>query len=78
MHEKTAGSSGPGVEVFVRAPDRCVNVPGVEGEWNISDGVSEVPDDKNAVGMREFGDGGDIEELPGVILDSGEKKERGC
>jgi hypothetical protein len=40
--------------------------------------VCEIPNYEDGVGVREGGYGRDVEELAGVVLDSGEKDEGGC
>jgi len=78
MYEETASCSRSGIQVFVAAPDGCIDVPVVELERYITDCVSEVPDDKDGVKTRECGDGVDVEELTSVVLDSWEEDECGC
>lgn len=62
MHEETACSTRTGVEVFVGAPYCGVDVPVVELERDVADGVGEVEDYEDGVLVCEGGDGGDVEE----------------
>lgn len=67
-----------GVDVLVGAPHREIDVPVVEAEWDVAGRVGEVPayaGDAEGVGVG--GDGFDVEELAGVVLDSGEEDESG-
>lgn len=59
------------------APDGEVDVPVVEVQWDISGGVGEIPADEQAERVCVGSDGADVEELPGVVLDAGEKDEGG-
>jgi len=68
----------PGIEVFVTAPDGSVDVPVMELERHVTNGVGEVPDYKDRVRVGEVSDGGNVEELARVVLDSGEENEGGC
>jgi hypothetical protein len=78
VNEETACCAGAGVEVFIAAPDCGIHVPGMELERDVSDRVRQVPDYKDGVAMCKFGDGQDVEELAGVVLDSWEEDEGGA
>lgn len=78
MHEQPRDGARSRVEVFIRTPSGGVDVPVVEVQGHVADGVGQVPDDEDATGAREGGDGADVEELAGVELDPREEEERGC
>jgi hypothetical protein len=44
VDEKPSASSRAVIQAFEGAPDSCVDVPGVQGERHVADGVGEVPD----------------------------------
>jgi hypothetical protein len=50
----------------------------MELERDISDCMRQVPDYKDGVAMRKCGDGGDVEKLASVVLDSWEEDESGA
>ncbi|KFY11221.1 hypothetical protein V492_04571, partial [Pseudogymnoascus sp. VKM F-4246] len=77
VHEESADGAGPGVEVLVRAPCCGVDVPVVQLEGHVADGVGEVPDHEDAAGLGVGGDRFDVEELAGVELDAGEEEDGG-
>ncbi len=77
MHKETARGSRAGVEILVAAPDSGVDVPVVEMEGDVANRVSEVENDKDAMGVCVLGDGGDVEELTAVVLDAREEKDGG-
>jgi len=52
MHEQTRDPTRPRVDVFVRAPDGEIDVPGVQRERNVADCVRKVPADDAA--LREW------------------------
>lgn len=68
VHKEAADGPRAGVEVFVGTPDCGVDVPVMKCEFHISNGVGEVPDHEDVVGVGKGGDGGDVEELAGVEL----------
>jgi len=75
MYEEATSSARSGIQVFVAAPDGGIHAPIVELERNIADCVGEVPDDEDGVTTCKRGDGGDIEELTSVVLNSWEEDE---
>lgn len=77
VHEQSADAARSGVEVFITAPCCGIDVPVVEFERDITYCVGEVPDYEDACCVGCSGDGGDVEELTCVELDSGEE-ENGC
>ena len=77
MHEQPPNAPRPTVQILVATPRGGVNTPVVQGQGGVADGVGEVPDDEDGVGARVGGDGGDVEELAGVVLDAGEQDEGG-
>ncbi len=78
MYEEPTCCAGTGIQVLVAAPDGCIDVPGMQLQRYVADRVCEVPDYEDGVRMSKGGDGGDVEELAGVILDSGEEDEGCC
>jgi len=77
MHESARNRPRPGIEVLVVTPHGKVHVPVVQGERDIPRGVGEVPPHDDAAGAGVGGDERDVEELAGVVLDSGEEEEGG-
>lgn len=75
VHEGAADAARPAVEVLVVAPRGEVDVPGVQGERDVADGVREVPTDGYAARLGVRGDGGDVEELAAVVLDAREEEQ---
>lgn len=78
MDEETACCSWAGVQIFVTAPDGCVDVPIVELERNVTDCVREIPDYEDSLGVGGGCYGWDVEELAGVELDSWEEEDGCC
>lgn len=75
VHEEAGDGAGSGIDVLVRAPGCEVDVPGVEVERHVACGVGEVPSHGDTVGLCVGGDGGDVEVLARVEVDSWEKEE---
>lgn len=75
VDEESADTARAAVQVLVAAPRSGVDVPIMELKRHVSDGVGEVPDDEDAVGAGEGGDGWDVEELAAVVLDAREEEE---
>ena len=69
MDEESTNSAGPGTYVFVRAPDGCINVPGVELEGYVANRVGEIPEDEYSEGTCMSCDERDIKKLASVELD---------
>lgn len=63
------------VHVLVRAPAGEVDVPFMQFEFDVARRVGEVPADGETVLVGMRCDGGDVEELARVVLDTGEKDE---
>ena len=77
VYEEAGDGAGTGVKVLVCAPGCEVDVPIVQFQIDVADGVGTVPTNRNAVGVCMGGDAGDVEVLAGVELDSWEENE-GC
>ncbi len=71
VHEEAGDGARAGVHVLVVAPGGEVDVPFVQFDVDVANGVRDVPADQNAFGMRVGGDGFDVEVLAGVVLDTG-------
>ena len=66
--EKPRGA-GAGAEVLVRAADRQVHPAGIKVDRYGTHGVAEVPQRQRPGGVGVGGQGGDVEELSGPIVD---------
>lgn len=75
VHKGTGDGARAGVHVLVGAPAREVNVPVVQLELHVAGGVGEVPADGDAAGVSVGGDGGDVQELAAVVLDTGQEDQ---
>lgn len=75
MHEKASHRAGPGIAVLVRTPGSEVNVPVMQLDGDIAVRMSEIPPDQDPAGMRMLGNLLHIEELAGIILDTGEENK---
>lgn len=75
MDKEPADAAGTRVEVLVAAPDGKVDVPRVERERYVRDGVSEVPPGDGADRVGGRGDALDREGLAGVVLHAGQEHE---
>ena len=75
MEEEGGEPAGTGVEELVGAPGGEVGSPLVEMEWDVADGVCQIPA-HHASGCSSGGsDGGYVEELSGVELYPGQENE---
>ena len=43
MDEQTTDTTRAGIEIFVRAPHREVDVPIMQREWHVPNGMCEIP-----------------------------------
>jgi len=75
VNEAAAHGSWSGVEVFVGTPDGEIDIPVVELEGHVSCCVSEIPAYEDVVFLGVSGDGGKVEELASVELDSWEEEK---
>src|SRR5690242_312006 len=76
MHEAPADRAGPGVQIFVRTPHGEVDVPVVQTQWQVADGVGHVEAGEGALRMRRLRDARAVERLAGAVLDTGPEHER--
>lgn len=77
VDEEPADHTGPSVHVFVVAPCGEVDVPVVQLQGYVADGVGEVPADGYVEGLAVSGYGFHVEELARVELNAWEKNEGG-
>src|SRR5215472_18422645 len=75
VNKTCADSAGPGVEVFVAAPNGKISVPVVQLQAEISGGVRHIETNNTAPGMRGIRDAGTLEGLAGEIVDATEENE---
>lgn len=78
VDEESADDTWPAVHVLVVAPRGEVDVPVVQLQRHVADGVGEVPADGDAALLGVGGDGGDVEELARVVLDAREEQQGGA
>lgn len=71
VDEGAGNAAGAGIEVLVRAPAGKVDIPLVQAERNIANGVRKVKSNGRTDLVRRLGDGGNVKELTGVVLDAG-------
>ena len=64
------------VEILIRAPDREIDIPVVQREWDVADRVREVEPDPAAAPPRCGRDALQVESLSSLKLDAGEEHER--
>lgn len=77
VHEEAADDAGAAVHVFVVAPSCEVDVPVVQFEGDVPDGVGEIPAYYYAQAVAVSCDEFDVEELARVELDAGEEDQGG-
>lgn len=78
VHKRARDRAGAGVEVLVRAPHRKVDVPVVQRQLDVADGVREVPPDGgDAAGAGVGRDARDVEQLARVVLDPRQEEQGG-
>src|SRR6266478_5069291 len=65
MHERTGDCTGAGVQIFVRTPDRKIDIPIVERERDVANRVREIETDSDTVFLRCGRDFFDIQQLTG-------------
>ena len=75
VHKSARDRAGTGVHILVSTPASEINIPVVQFQLDIAGRVREVPADEDAAGVGVGGDGGDVEELAAVVLDSGEEDQ---
>lgn len=75
VDKETANGPWAAVEVFIAAPGGGIDIPIMEVEGDVTDGMGEIPQDKYPLGARMFCYERYVEELAGVELDSWEEKE---
>jgi hypothetical protein len=76
VDETAADRTRAGVQIFVRAPDGEIDVPFVQRQWQIADGVRHVEAGDGADAMRGAGDARAVECLAGAVLHAGPQHER--
>ena len=76
VHEAPADRAGAGVQILVRAPHGEVDIPVVQLQRQIADGMRHVETDNGALGLRGRGDARAIERLAGAVLHAGPEHER--
>ena len=72
VNEGTPDGAWAAIEILVGAPRREVDVPVVEGEWDISRGVSEIEAGKRSGRVSRIGNCREIEQLTGSKVDAAE------
>src|SRR5882757_3754694 len=70
------GGSGTSVQIFVCATDREIDRMKIEGEFYHADGMTEIPHHQRAGVVKLSGDGGDVEQCTGAIIDVREHGDR--
>src|SRR5207302_1208595 len=68
---RTGNRARSGVEIFVRTPNREIDVPIMQSERNVADGVGEIDPDHDSMFLRRFGDRRDAEQLASEKIHSG-------
>ena len=70
VDEQAADASGAAVKILVAAPSCEVDIPVVQLQRHVSCCVSKIPTNDYAFALCVGGDGGDVEELASVKLDT--------
>ena len=70
VNEGRANGASSAIQVLVRAPDGKVNVPLMQVQGHVADGVSQVRADGDAFGVSSLRQLGNVEQLSRVVLDS--------
>src|SRR5687768_6309130 len=72
MNKCSGNSTRPGVQVFITAPHREIDIVIVQMEVNISNGMSQIESNNSANLMTRICDSFNVEKLAGVILNTTE------
>lgn len=72
MNEATADATRATVEVFVAAPTREIDIPFVQLQRHVTNGMSQIKANQAAKIMTNFGDLCQVEKLTGIVLDTAE------
>ena len=76
VHEASGDGAGPGVQIFVAAPDCEIATAVVQAQREIAGRVREIESDDATLAMRGFGDRAKVERLAGAVLHAGQHHER--
>jgi hypothetical protein len=75
VNEETTHRARTGISILVSTPSGEVNIPVVHLQFHVSVGVCKIPSNNEVARFGVLGDARNVEELAGVILDTGEEKQ---
>ena len=76
VHEAAADRAGPGVQILVRAPHGEIDIPVVQRQRQVADGMRHVEPGKRAGVVRGARDARAVECLAGAVLHAGPQHQR--
>lgn len=75
VNEQAGDGTGSGVAVLVRAPDRKIDVPVVQLEFNVRIRMRQIPSHDDAARLSMASDRLDLEQLSAVVLNTRQQQQ---